>query len=96
VPAHVASSVRDSIGKALGAAASLPKAQAALVEHVARSAFLQAMQLTYHVAAAIVVVGAFIALRFLPARAGPHEHEPPPVLRARLEAVPELDAAELL
>jgi EmrB/QacA subfamily drug resistance transporter len=97
VPGHVASSVRDSIGKALSAAASLPRAQAALVENVARSAFLQAMQLTYHVAAAIVVIGAFIALRFLPARAGPPpEHEPPPVLRPRLEGIPELDAAELL
>jgi EmrB/QacA subfamily drug resistance transporter len=67
-----AAAVHDSVGTALSAARHLPAAQAAEVVHFSRHAFVEAMRLTYPIAAVIVLGAAVIAWRFLPARAA-HE-----------------------
>lgn len=65
--------VHDSIGTALVAARKLPHAQAAEAVHVSHVAFLDAMRVTYPISAAIVLLAAGIAWRYLPARAT-HEY----------------------
>ena len=70
-----AAGLHDSIGSALSVVRRLPRAQAAQVVELARSAFIDAMRLTYPIAAAFVMLAALIAWRFLPARA-PHEFAP--------------------
>jgi EmrB/QacA subfamily drug resistance transporter len=61
--------VRDSIGKALDAGRSLPAAEARAVTSLARHSFVLSMRLAYGLAAGVVLGAAFIAWRFLPARA---------------------------
>jgi DHA2 family multidrug resistance protein-like MFS transporter len=63
-----AAAVHDSVGSALGAAAKLPAAQAHVVEHVARGAFIDAMRYTFPIAACIVLTAAAVAWKWLPAR----------------------------
>jgi EmrB/QacA subfamily drug resistance transporter len=69
VPASVRESARDSIGKALEVARHLPAAQAKVVMAVARHAYVVSMRLAYGIGAGVVLVAAFIAWRYLPARA---------------------------
>jgi len=73
--AQTAAALHDSVGSALSAARHLPPAQAAELKDLARGAFIDAMRLTYPIAAAIVFMAALIAWRFLPAQA-PHEFAP--------------------
>jgi MFS family permease len=68
LPGASAAAVHDSIGSALVAAAKLPAAQAKVVEHIARGAFVDAMRLTYPIGACIVLAAAVVAWRWLPAR----------------------------
>ena len=63
--------VHDSIGTALVEAARLPAAQAHAASEAARSAFVDAMRVTFPFAAVVVLGAAFIAWRWLPARAEP-------------------------
>ena len=60
--------MRDSIGRAVGVARSLP-ARAAEVHDAAANAFEQAMHLVYPIAALVVLCAAVLAWRYLPARA---------------------------
>jgi len=60
---------RDSIGKALEGARTLPAAPARAVTALARHSFIVSMRLAYGIAAGVVLTAAFIAWRFLPARA---------------------------
>ncbi len=78
----VAAAVHDSVGSALSAARHLPAARAAEVVQFSRHAFVEAMRLTYPIAAAIVLGAAVIAWRFLPAHA-----------RAEFDSVDDEDAA---
>jgi EmrB/QacA subfamily drug resistance transporter len=71
---RAAHAVHDSVGTALSAARHLPAKQAAEVVNFSRNAFIEAMRLTYPIAAAIVMVAAVIAWRYLPAHA-PAEFE---------------------
>jgi MFS family permease len=81
--------LQDSIGTALTAAQHLPPAQAARVEALAQSAFLDAMRITYPVTAAIFLLAAFVAWRYLPARAAiedrGHAVEPDPARAGSFE-----------
>jgi EmrB/QacA subfamily drug resistance transporter len=70
-----AAGLHDSVGSALSVARRLPHEQAVRVVDVARGAFIDAMRLTYPIAAAVVLMAALIAWRFLPARAR-HEFAP--------------------
>jgi EmrB/QacA subfamily drug resistance transporter len=71
-PAALPASARDaadgSLGAALGVSAQLGRAGAGLAD-VAREAFVYAMSRASLVTAGIAVAGAFVAWRFLPARA---------------------------
>jgi MFS family permease len=69
VPAAAREAVRDSIGKALEAARHLPPAEARIAVAVARHAYVVAMRLAYGIAVCVVLMAAFIAWRYLPARA---------------------------
>ena len=72
IPAGVPASARDaadnSLGAALGVSAQLGRAGAGIAD-AAREAFVFAMSRASLVTAVIAVVGAFVAWRFLPARA---------------------------
>ncbi|HEV7686989.1 MAG TPA: MFS transporter [Acidimicrobiia bacterium] len=69
LPASVREPVRDSIGKALEAARQLPAAEARIAVTVARHAYVVAMRLAYGIGSGVVLTAAFIAWRYLPARA---------------------------
>ena len=69
LPPGVRAAVRDSIGKALDAAHTLPPAQARVAAAVARHAFVVSMRLAYGIASGVVLTASFIAWRYLPARA---------------------------
>ena len=71
LPAEAGSMVHDSIGKALEAVRdfNLPTDLAGSVHDAASQAFVSGMQVAAWVGAAVVVCAAFIAYRFLPARA---------------------------
>ena len=60
--------VHDSVGRALDLARNLPAKQGAALVQLSRDAFVDAMRITYPIAAAFVVLAAFVAWRFLPAR----------------------------
>jgi hypothetical protein len=96
LPANVPSQVRDaadqSVGAALQVSAQLGKVGAPLAD-AARESFVYAMSRASLVTAAVAVVGALLAWRFLPARAAePHdldESEPAPAPDSA-EPTPEL------
>ena len=69
LPAGARAAARDSIGKALETARTLPAAPARAVTAMARHSFVVSMRLAYGIAAGVVLTAAFIAWRFLPARA---------------------------
>ena len=69
LPTGVAHSARDSIGTSLQVARHLPAGAATQVREVATGAFLSSMRITYLCAVAVVLGAAFVAARFLPARA---------------------------
>ena len=59
------------MGRALDLASRLPAKQGDALVQLSRDAFVDAMRITYPIAAAIIVFAAFIAWRFLPA----HGHD---------------------
>ncbi len=63
--------VHDSVGRALELARNLPAKQGAALVQISREAFIDAMRITYPIAALFIVFAAFIAWRFLPA----HGHD---------------------
>ena len=69
VPAVARAAVRDSIGKALEAGRALPPAEAKVAVSLARHAYVTSMRLAYGIGAGVVLTAAFIAWRYLPARA---------------------------
>jgi EmrB/QacA subfamily drug resistance transporter len=77
LPRDVAHAARDSIGTSLQVARHAPAGVATRLREVAQDAFLSSMRITYVCAVAVVLVAAFVAARFLPARAKEpsEEHE---------------------
>jgi EmrB/QacA subfamily drug resistance transporter len=69
VPQSARTALQNSIGKALDAAQTLTGAAQQHTIDLARDAFVDAMRLVYFIAAAVVLVAAFVAGRYLPARA---------------------------
>jgi hypothetical protein len=69
LPAAAREAARDSIGKALETARHLPSAEARVAVAVARHAYVLAMRLAYGIGVGVVLTAAFIAWRYLPARA---------------------------
>lgn len=63
--------LHDSVGKALDLARTLPAKQGAEIVALSRDAFVDAMRITYPIAAAFMILAAFVAWRFLPA----HGHD---------------------
>jgi EmrB/QacA subfamily drug resistance transporter len=63
-----AAALHDSVGRALELARQLPAKQGAEIVQLAREAFVDAMRITYPVAAAFILFAAVIAWRYLPAR----------------------------
>ena len=59
--------LHDSVGRALELARDLPAKQGAALVELSRQAFVDAMRITYPIAAAFIVFAAFIAWRYLPA-----------------------------
>ena len=66
---ELAAAVKDSVGAASFAAAQLPADVAKLITAAANSAFIHALDRTVIVGAIVALFGAFIAFRYLPARA---------------------------
>jgi len=62
-----AAALHDSVGRTLELARVLPAKQAAALIELSRAAFVDAMRITYPIAAIIMVFAAFIAWRWLPA-----------------------------
>lgn len=90
LPPEVTAVTRDSVGAALEVAAQLPDPAAALaLVNAARIAFIDAMGTTLVIGAGVTLVGAAIALLFLPARAENEEATPEPV-----QAADEVEAPE--
>jgi len=69
LPAQYESVVRESMGGGLSVAGQLPEGPGAQLAMMVKSAFIEGLSRGSLVAAAVVVVGAIVALRFLPARA---------------------------
>ncbi len=63
--------LHDSVGRALELANRLPAKQGAALVQLSHDAFVDAMRITYPIAAAFIVLAAIIAWRFLPA----HGHD---------------------
>jgi hypothetical protein len=63
--------LHDSVGRALELASRLPGKQGAALVQLSHDAFVDAMRITYPIAAAIMVFAACVAWRFLPA----HGHD---------------------
>jgi len=70
VPAEAATAARDTLGGALAAARELPAGVGSVVVDVARTAFIDGMQVTSTIAAIAAVALAILAVRTLPSRAG--------------------------
>jgi hypothetical protein len=70
LPADAASSASDSVGAAHGVAAEVGGDAGATLVNLANQAFVDGLATTATIAAAFAVVGALIALAFLPSRAG--------------------------
>jgi EmrB/QacA subfamily drug resistance transporter len=60
--------LHDSLGRALDLARTLPARQASVLASLSREAFIEAMRITYPIAAAFLVFAAFVAWKWLPAR----------------------------
>jgi hypothetical protein len=73
LPEQYESVVRDSMGGGLGVAGQLPEGPAAQLAAFVKSAFIDGLSLGSLVSALVVIVGAAVALKFLPARAKSHE-----------------------
>ena len=69
LPPQFESIVRESLGGGLAVAAKLPDAASSQLAAIARNAFVDGLSRGSLVSAAVVVVGAIVAWKFLPARA---------------------------
>jgi EmrB/QacA subfamily drug resistance transporter len=78
LPSTVVSAASDSVGAAVGIAARIGGAPGRALVDTAHSAFIHGMDVTLVVAAAVALIGALVALLFLPARAAaaPETAEP--------------------
>jgi EmrB/QacA subfamily drug resistance transporter len=86
LPAAQAALVRNSVGYAAQVAAQLGGAQGQSLIDSANTAFVHAMNTTALAGAAVALLGAFIALAFLPARSEASEADDRAVSEARVEA----------
>jgi EmrB/QacA subfamily drug resistance transporter len=77
MPAAAADAVRESLGAALQVAARAGGQPGALLADAARTAFVEGMATTLVVGAVVALLGAVVALVFLPARAEEAEVEMP-------------------
>ncbi len=75
LPPQYESVVRESMGGGLGVAGQLPEGPAAQLAAFVKSAFIDGLSRGSLVSAAVVIIGAIVALRFLPARAKEHQLE---------------------
>jgi EmrB/QacA subfamily drug resistance transporter len=73
LPEQYESVVRDSMGGGLGVAGQLPEGPAAQLAAFVKGAFIDGLSLGSLVSAVVVLIGAAVALKFLPARAKSHE-----------------------
>jgi hypothetical protein len=78
LPPEAAEAASDSVGGAHDVAAQLGGETAARLTHLADSAFVDAMSTTATLATAVALVGAVIALLFLPSRARAQAPAPVP------------------
>lgn len=72
VPADAAAAVEDSVGAAVGVASRLPAPAADALSGAARAAYVDGMGTSLWVGAGVALIGALIALVFLPARPPSH------------------------
>jgi hypothetical protein len=79
MPAGVAHAVKDSLGAALQVANGVGGQPGAALAAAARSAFVDGMGTTLLVAAGVALLGAVVAMVFLPARADELEGELEPI-----------------
>jgi EmrB/QacA subfamily drug resistance transporter len=68
LPVASAAALHDSVGQALDLARTLPAKQGAALIELSRQAFVEAMRITYPIAAAFIAFAAFVAWKWLPAR----------------------------
>ena len=73
LPEQYESVVRESMGGGLAVAGQLPEGPAAQLAAFVQSAFIDGLSRGSLVSAGVVVIGAIVALKFLPARARAHE-----------------------
>jgi EmrB/QacA subfamily drug resistance transporter len=69
LPSTIVSAASDSVGAAVGIAARLDGAPGRTLVDTAHTAFIHGMDVTLVVAAGVALIGALVALLFLPARA---------------------------
>ena len=69
LPTQFESTVRESMGGGLAVAGQLPAGPAAELTHIVKAAFVEGLARGSLVAAIVVVIGAAVAWKFLPARA---------------------------
>jgi MFS family permease len=62
-----AAALHDSVGQVIDLARTLPQKQGTALVELSRQAFVEAMRITYPIAAAFIVFGAFVAWKWLPA-----------------------------
>ena len=84
--------LHDSVGRALELANRLPAKQGEALVQLSRDAFVDAMRITYPIAAAFIVLAAVIAWRFLPA----HGHDEFAIARRRAKKRDEISEYEIL
>ncbi len=75
LPEQYESVVRESMGGGLAVAGQLPEGPAAQLAAFVQSAFIDGLSRGSLVSAGVVVIGALVALKFLPARAKTHARE---------------------
>jgi EmrB/QacA subfamily drug resistance transporter len=76
LPEQYESVVRESMGGGLGVAGQLAEGPADQLAAFVKSAFIDGLALGSLVSAVVVIIGAAVALKFLPARAKSHEDSP--------------------
>jgi hypothetical protein len=90
LPARLADAVNASLGKALGAAASLPGRQGAALARTAKDGFVHGMSIALLVGAGMAALGCVLVYRYLPRTV--EVHAPAPEGAVAGEPEPEMAA----
>ena len=75
IPASAVDAAQDSVGGALQVASSVGGAAGDLITQAARSAFMDGLRTASRAGALVTLIGVFVILRWLPARARPRDVE---------------------